>query len=186
VTSELDVLKIVSQRLDAAGVAYMLTGSFAMAYYTTPRKTRDLDIVVLLPAKDVTALATQFSKDFNADVEAVRNASRSEGFFNVMHLASATKVNFIVCKSAEYRRAELERRRRVNLGGAECWIVSREDLILSKLVWARETGSEQQQRDVRALLDDTVDWRYLQRWARELGVEDGLKSLPQGSDSTGA
>jgi hypothetical protein len=46
--SELDVLRIVSERLDAAQVPYMLTGSYAMAFYTTPRMTRDLDIVISL------------------------------------------------------------------------------------------------------------------------------------------
>jgi len=36
--------------------------------------------------------------------------------------------------------------------GFEAWIVSREDLILSKLAWAKDSGSEMQLRDVRALL----------------------------------
>ncbi len=43
---ELEVLKIVSERLEAAQLPFMLTGSFAMAYYGKPRMTRDLDIVV--------------------------------------------------------------------------------------------------------------------------------------------
>ncbi len=41
---ELEVLKIVSERLEAAQLPFMLTGSFAMAYYGKPRMTRDLDI----------------------------------------------------------------------------------------------------------------------------------------------
>lgn len=47
---ELDVLSIVSERLDTAGLPFMLTGSYAMAWYTTPRMTRDLDIVVAMMA----------------------------------------------------------------------------------------------------------------------------------------
>jgi hypothetical protein len=46
--TELDVLGLVSDRLAEAGVPFMLTGSFALAYYATPRMTRDLDIVVEL------------------------------------------------------------------------------------------------------------------------------------------
>jgi hypothetical protein len=45
---ELDVLRIVSERLDAAQIPYMLTGSYALAFYTTPRMTRDLDLVILV------------------------------------------------------------------------------------------------------------------------------------------
>ncbi|MBK6728332.1 MAG: hypothetical protein IPG63_13920 [Xanthomonadales bacterium] len=42
--NEFDVLRIVDERLRQAGIDYMLTGSFAMAFYTTPRMTRDLDL----------------------------------------------------------------------------------------------------------------------------------------------
>lgn len=51
---------------------------------------------------------------------------------------------------SEYRHAEFERRKSVEFAGISTWITSREDLILSKLVWARDTGSEMQLRDVRS------------------------------------
>lgn len=44
--TELDVLKDVCERLDRAGIAYMLTGSMAMNYYAQPRMTRDIDLVI--------------------------------------------------------------------------------------------------------------------------------------------
>ena len=62
------------------------------------------------------------------------------------------KIDFIVRKDTPYRAAEFERRRRVPMPGFEAWIVSREDLILSKLAWAKDSGSELQRRDVAALL----------------------------------
>ena len=43
------------------------------------------------------------------------------------------------------------------LAGIELWIVSPEDLILSKLDWARDTRSELQLRDVRHLLAAAFD-----------------------------
>ncbi len=47
-TEELDILRIISERLRAADVPFMLTGSFALGYYGKPRMTRDLDFVVAL------------------------------------------------------------------------------------------------------------------------------------------
>lgn len=176
-TSELDVLRLVTQRLDTARIAYMLTGSFAMAYYATPRMTRDLDLVVALTAQEVPELVAQFASDFYLDVDAVRAAADAQGFFNLMHLQSGIKVDFIVRKNARFRQVEFERRRRVPFAGFDCWIVSREDLILSKLVWSHETRSELQMRDVKSLVDDTVDWNHLRLWARELGVFDELLGL---------
>jgi hypothetical protein len=54
-----------------------------------------------------------------------------------------------------------------------------EDLLLSKLVWAAESGSEMQRRDARALARavDTLDWTSLEQWARDLGVADPLQQL---------
>jgi hypothetical protein len=46
----------------------------------------------------------------------------------------------------------------VEFAGVSTWITSREDLILSKLVWARDAGSELQLRDVKTLLKDSIDW----------------------------
>ena len=54
-TTELDVLNRVSEGLSAQSLPFMLTGSFALAYYATPRMTRDLDIVVALAADPIKA-----------------------------------------------------------------------------------------------------------------------------------
>jgi hypothetical protein len=66
-TTELEVLGLVSDRLSAGGLPFMLTGSFALAYYATPRMTRDLDIVVALHERDVSALVAAFASDFYID-----------------------------------------------------------------------------------------------------------------------
>ena len=169
-TEELDLLRIVSERLDAAGLSFMLTGSFALSYYGKPRMTRDLDFVVALIAHDIAALVKAFSPDFYIDEDAVSEAVTTQRMFNLMHLESAIKVDLIVRKDSEYRQVEFARRSAVHIAGVSTWIVSREDLILSKLAWALDSGSELQMRDVRSLLGDDVDWQYLNQWAPTLGV----------------
>ena len=47
-SEELAVLKEVTRRLDCAKIAYMVTGSIATNFYTVPRMTRDIDIVIEL------------------------------------------------------------------------------------------------------------------------------------------
>jgi hypothetical protein len=44
--NELDVVRDVSNRLDTAGLEFMLTGSMAMNFYAQPHMTRDIDIVI--------------------------------------------------------------------------------------------------------------------------------------------
>lgn len=174
---ELDVLKVVSERLEAARVAFMLTGSYAMAYYATPRMTRDLDLVVSLDEDDIERIVALFSPDFYVDADDVRSAVRSQRLFNLMHFASGIKVDFIVRKGSEYRQVEFARRQPIEMNGVRTWITSREDLILSKLVWSRDSNSELQRRDVRALLDESVDQVYVQHWAARLGITNLLDEL---------
>jgi nucleotidyltransferase AbiEii toxin of type IV toxin-antitoxin system len=175
--TELDVLGIVGDRLTANGVAFMLTGSFAMAHYTTPRMTRDIDIVVALSLDGVDRIVSALAGDFYVDADDARAAVRTERLFNLMHYASGVKVDLIVRKSSEYRALEFSRRTRVRIGAIETWIVSPEDLILSKLIWASDSASELQRRDVRQLLGGPVDVEYLRKWARVLGVESALEDV---------
>ena len=42
-SDELEVLKILADRLEEAGIGYMVSGSIAANYYTIPRMTRDID-----------------------------------------------------------------------------------------------------------------------------------------------
>lgn len=171
-SAELGVLGIVSERLEGAGIAFMLTGSFALTHYATPRMTRDLDFVVACEERSVETLVSLFSQDFYIDEDAVRSAVRLQRLFNLMHLGSGIKVDMIVRKDSEYRITEFERRQRVQLGSVVTWIASREDLILSKLVWSRDTRSELQRRDVKALLGQSVNVQYVSHWANRLGVSE--------------
>jgi hypothetical protein len=84
-SEELQVLAIVTGRLDSAGLPYMLTGSMALNYYAVPRMTRDIDLVVELsePAGDV--LIELFRDDFYVDADAVREAIADRGSFNLIH-----------------------------------------------------------------------------------------------------
>ncbi len=85
---------------------------------------------------------------------------------------SVIKVDFIVRKNTEYRRLEFERRRPVTVDDIEIWIVSKEDLIISKLYWAKDSHSEFQLRDVKNLLKSGYDDMYLQTWTEKLGFEN--------------
>jgi len=173
--SELEVLKDVCGRLDKARIEYMLTGSMAMNYYAQPRMTRDIDIVVEVEESDAGKLTSSFEPDYFVPEDALRTALRERGMFNLLHLESVVKVDLIVRKQVPYRQTEFARRMRVELPGFTAWLVSREDLILSKLAWAKDSESELQMRDVRNLLSSEVDTGYLRQWAQKLGVSELLQ-----------
>lgn len=173
VSEELEVLKEVARRLEKVGVPYMVTGSTAANFYAVPRMTRDIDVVVELAERDADTLVGIFVTDFYIDRQAVEEAIKKKGMFNAIHTEYVIKVDFVVRKDSPYRRTEFSRRKKVAVDDRSIYIVAPEDLILSKLAWAKESRSEVQLTDVRNLLASVkkLDRRYLARWAKELGVE---------------
>jgi len=83
--------------------------------------------------------------------------------------------NRIVRKSSEYRRREFDRRQKISILDFTTFIVSKEDLIISKLFWARDSHSELQLGDVKNLLATEYDAAYLQHWTRELDLDNLLQ-----------
>lgn len=173
--NEIDVLRDIASKFESVGLAYMLTGSLAMNYYTQPRMTRDIDVVVALEARDSDTITRLFAANYYVAREAVSDAIARQSVFNLIHQESVIKIDCIVRKSSDYRRLEFERRRSVRLQDFTIWIVSKEDLIISKLYWARDSHSELQLGDVKNLLATGYDAEYLEKWTQELGLESLLR-----------
>jgi predicted nucleotidyltransferase len=173
--TELDVLRDVSTKLSRAGIEYMLTGSFALNYYAEPRMTRDIDIVVALEPNDADLVVELFEPEYYVPRDSIRRAIVNESLFNIIHSEGIIKIDLIVRKSGEYRRIEFDRRSEVEVDGTKIWIVSKEDLIISKLYWAKDSRSEFQLRDVKNLLASGYDAVYLKEWVEKLGLNRLLK-----------
>lgn len=172
-STETEVLTFVCQCLDQAEIPYMLTGSFAANFYAVPRMTRDIDLVIELNSGDVDKLFEIFHNDFYIDKESIIDAIEHEGIFNIIHNNSVLKIDFIIRKNAAYRNTEFQRRRQIDLGNTPIWIVTPEDLIISKLFWAKDSQSEMQIKDVKNLLSSLqdIDKQYIEKWIQELHLK---------------
>lgn len=177
--SESDIIKEIAKRLDGAEISYMFTGSVAVNFYTVPRMTRDIDIVIELKENDVEKIYNLFSTDFYVDNDMILEAIKKEGMFNIIHYQSVFKIDFIVRKNNPYRAEEFKRRKKITFEDAELYITSPEDLILSKLYWAKETMSELQLNDVKNLLKSVkeLDENYLKQWAKYLQVDEVYRKV---------
>ena len=173
--NEIDIVRDISRRFELAGIPYMLTGSMAMNYHAQPRMTRDIDVVIAIGPDDVDRVAALFRPDYYVSEENIRESVAQESIFNLIHEESVIKVDCIIRKEIEYRRVEFERRERISILDFSTFIVSKEDLIISKLFWAKDSHSELQLGDVRNLLATGYDAAYLRRWTHELGLDTLLQ-----------
>jgi len=110
--------------------------------------------------------------EYYCDAGAALDALERESL-NVLDLATGWKIDFIIRKSREYSRAEFARRQHVAFEGLDLYIASAEDVLLSKLEWAKLGESGRQLEDAAWLLrrrGGDLDLAYVERWLPELQV----------------
>jgi len=170
-----DALRRIVGRLDAAGVPYLLTGSFAASAHGFLRTTYDFDFVVDPDETSLRAFLRGLSPDeYYVDERAAMDALHRRSLFNVIDQTTQWKFDFIVSRHDDFALSQFDRRDRVPVAGVDVWVASAEDVIVSKLVWARAGGSERQLRDVAgvvAVQGEALDRAYVETWAKRLGVE---------------
>ena len=172
-----DLLRYVAEALEALGIEYMIGGSQASTYYGEPRFTQDIDIVARLDAARVAALLERFPPPaFYASEEAAHEAVETRGQFNVIHPESGLKIDIFVAKDTPYDRLSLQRRHQLPLvPGRSAYFARAEDVILYKMLYYREGGSEVHVRDILGMLKVSggeIDPRYVAEWAPRLGLAE--------------
>ncbi|HQI97686.1 MAG TPA: hypothetical protein PK575_13330 [Syntrophorhabdus sp.] len=174
---QLEVLRKVVEKLRDLDIEYMLSGSVAMNFYGQPRMTRHIDIIISIKETQIRRFIDAFKEEFYIESEMVLKEVSGKGMFNVSLNDYIVKVDFILRKDTKYDINAFERRRLVNVGDFEICLISPEDLVPNKLLWAREGNSEIQKRDVKNILmiTDDIDFNYLRDWSKRLTVDSLLE-----------
>ena len=175
----LDLLAHVAKKLDSASIPYMVSGSMAANLYAEPRLTNDIDIVVQVFGKQSDVLLKLFVGDFYVTGELIQEAFSGLGMFNIIHHRLSIKCDLILLKNDPFSSSAFQRRRQELINEYPVQFITVEDLIVQKLLWRKETGSELQLGDVRrmiALNRHTLDAAYCLHWAQKLGIGSELQS----------
>lgn len=166
-----ELLKEIVTALEIRAIPYMISGSYALSAYTVPRMTRDIDIVIELDETYLKSFLSIFDSNFYLHEPTVSEEVRKKGMFNVIDHRSGYKIDFVVKKNSPYRKLEFERRTRSNVLGFDAWLVSLEDLVISKIIWIQDIQSERQINDIKSLLEnDKINRDYLLKWIKELNL----------------
>lgn len=174
---EQDVAADVIRRLERAGIDYVITGSEALPRYGEPRQTADIDLVLDLDPGEFQRVERSFGADYVVNPPTGTGDRR---YASVVAQTGLGKADLILGRRDAWARSSFARRSRWDhprLG--EVWVLSLEDLVLAKLEWSGGV-SELQLRDCANLLRanaGSIDWTYLERYARALGLSELLARL---------
>jgi hypothetical protein len=173
-----DLIALFVHPLGRLGIRYMVSGSVAVSLFGEPRLTHDVDVVVFLADADVARLPTAFAPPAfylpPLDVIAVERARERRGHFNVIHVASGLKADFYTSNRDPLHDWAIARTRTVSLDGAPIAVAPPEYVILRKLEYFREGGSEKHLRDIRSIVavsGDVLDHAALDAWVERLALE---------------
>lgn len=161
-----------ADRIEPLKIEYMLTGSLAMMLYSNYRMTADINIVIQLKYEDADRIINAFEPDYYVPHDRVHDAIAREFMFNVIHQETAFKIDLVIKKSNEFQQTAFDRRQKKDVYEREISVITLEDLILSKLLWAKKSLSEKQLTDVENLMQENFDADYTKNWARKLRIED--------------
>ena len=171
-----EVFRRIVWHLDRHGIAYMLVGSFASAYFGALRTTVDVDIVIEATPEQLRGLVTDLqASDYYAELDAALDALKHESLFNAIDKTSGWKIDLIIRKSRPFDHEGFRRRVAAKLFDIQLFVASAEDVIISKLEWTKLGGSQRQIEDVAKVLTaqwKTLDQIYLSKWIGELELQE--------------
>ncbi|MFO0810596.1 MAG: hypothetical protein U0746_18365 [Gemmataceae bacterium] len=164
--------------LDELGIPNALMGGLAVAAWDHIRATDDVDMLVAVAEADWPSLVTSFEQrdGFRRKLFEPILDFDGERVLQLMYQPPGKFFDFQVdlfLAESEFHRAALARRTPFTLpdGSATVPILTREDLILFKLIAARIID----RRDVVSIVSTdrtAIDFAYLKSWLSRLGVSN--------------
>lgn len=174
---EPDLIQLFAQPLNQLGVRYLVSGSVAAMLYGEPRVTHDIDFVVFLRVSDVVKLPEVYPpQEFYvppAEVISAEMARERRGHFNVIHADSGLKADFYTANREDLHAWAFRHARGYSIGDIRISLAPPEYVIVRKLEYYREGGSEKHVRDIRSMLavsGDQMDQAALKEWIERRGV----------------
>ncbi len=166
----------VAEAMDAVGVPYVVTGSMAAGFYVMPRMSGDIDFLINPQPSDKPFVAKILAEDFFADPDVIKEAFNDRSMFQVIDPNGHVKSDLIFWTPKFNPETVFQRAQTMRVEGTGVKVIAPEDLVIAKLIWAKESRSELQFRDVHSLLQfEEVDSEYVRRQAKVYGVGELLE-----------
>ena len=163
--------------LNRLGIRYVVGGGVAAILYGEPRFTNDLDLVVFLRHTDIPRLIEAFPvPEFYvppAEAIALEIARPEKGQFNLIHTDTGFKADLYTTGRDDFNAWAFRNARKTEFKGETITLAPPEYVIVRKLEFYREGGSDKHPRDIRTMLNVTstrINQADLDEWIQRLGV----------------
>jgi predicted nucleotidyltransferase len=166
----------VFDALASLGIPFMVVGSLSSNVYGIPRSTKDADFVVELGGRSVVDVARRLGPEFKLDRQMSFETVTGTLRYELEVVGQAFKIEIFQVSEDAHDRERFGRRVRAEVFGREPWVPTAEDVIVTKIRWARSKDKDDV-RDVIAVQGDRIDWDYVYSWADRHGTRGLLDEI---------
>lgn len=174
-----DMFTVFLERLENAGIRYVVTGSVAVIVYGDPRMTHDIDLVVEVGRNQISAIIEAFPEAAfycpPPEVIGVECARSTRGHFNIIHHATGFKADIYPVGNDNLLVWAIRNPRLFTLGGIQIRVAPPEYVIAKKLEYFKEGRSHKHVSDIRGMLEtsrDAISMHKLNELIALMGLED--------------
>lgn len=163
----------------------MVTGSIAAILYGKPRLTHDMDIVLIFPRQKIGLFCQHFDTDefycppSEVILEEIQRGD--QGHMNIIDNTSGFKIDLYPFGDDPLVQWGFENRKKVEILTKETiCLAPPEYVILKKLIYFKEGGSQKHLEDIRAMLEvsgPNIDTTIIKNWATKLRLEEALQKV---------
>lgn len=183
-----DPIWIFLDPLESKGFEYFVTGSVASIFYGEPRLTHDIDLVLHLELANMRKFTELFSPDSfycpPLDILHIEMKRRPYGHFNLIHHATGFKADFYLSGTDPLHFWAMRHRKRISFSKTkQLWLAPPEYVIVRKLEFFREGGSDKHLQDIRNMLpqiEESLDQKFLQLKLEEKGLIEFWQKIANG------
>ncbi len=181
---EPDLFQIFLERLKNAHLDYIVTGSVAAIVYGEPRLTNDIDLILNLNKADIPKISQAFPSEqfYCPPKEVILNelGRYNRGHFKLIHHRTGFKADIYLIGFDSLHKWAFENKRIIKYQNSEIAIAPAEYVILRKLEFFKEGGSQKHLYDIEGILQNSsalIDFDFLKDQAQKSGVQDILQQI---------
>jgi hypothetical protein len=170
----------VIEALEACGIPYMLVGSYASNSYGIPRSTQDADFVIELGEASIGELARRIAPSILIDPQMSFETVTMTRRYVADVVGTPFKIEFFLLNDDPHNQERFQRRHQVSVLDRLVWLLTVEDVIVTKLHWGllgNRSKDRDDARDVIAVQGDRIDWDYVHRWCEQHGTRALLEEI---------
>jgi hypothetical protein len=171
---EHDLFTIFIDPLEELDLPYIITGAVASIIYGEPRLTHDVDLVLELQLKDVEKLISKFPSDsfYIPPPELITTELKriERGHFNIIHHNTGLRADIYTVGKDIFNKWGINNYTSISIGEKSYRIAPPEYVIIRKLEYYREGGSDKHIRDIQSIL--TISAGEIDKTLLEKFLED--------------